>query len=199
MLSCLSPPAAVFMRWSVRGWGDLYKQVTCPEMCVERRAGEDPVAALWPSPTLWAGGTFLQCEALTAPTLALDGPGALTASGHCLGAEGIKATPSLIRSHSWGQNVGLNQQLLLATVQMLPVGIGFTSGPTSCFDRLLKAWEPGAEAGWVCLLLCILHQLHTCLIWSVGSTLEWSPITPSDTLSSENITLLLVAIYIVFL
>lgn len=61
-------------------------------MCMERRA-EDPVAALWPSPTLWPGGTFLQCEALTASTLALDGPGVLTASGYCLGADSVKATP----------------------------------------------------------------------------------------------------------
>lgn len=55
--------------------------------------------------------------------------------------------PSLICSHSWGQNVVFNQQLLLATVQMLPVGIGFSSGPTSCFNGLAEAWESDVEAG----------------------------------------------------
>lgn len=58
-----------------------------------------------------------------------------------------KPLPSLIYSHSWGQNVGFNQQLLLATVQMLPVGTAFSSGPTSRFNRHLKAWELGVEAG----------------------------------------------------
>lgn len=54
-----------------------------------------------------------------------------------------KPLPSLINSHSWGQNVVFNQQLLLATVQMFPVGIGFSSGPATCFNRLVKAWEAG--------------------------------------------------------
>lgn len=30
---------------------------------------------------------------------------------------------------------------------MLPVGTAFSSGPTSRFNRHLKAWELGVEAG----------------------------------------------------
>lgn len=62
-----------------------------------------------------------------------------------LGAESIKATPQPDLQPQLGSK--FNQQLLLATVQMLPVEIWFSSGPTSHFNGLLKAWEPGVEPG----------------------------------------------------
>lgn len=148
--------------------GSPYKQVTNIVLkCAWRGEQEGTLWLLFGSvPLSGQGGHFCSVTSLTAPTRALDGAGALTAPGHCVRAESIKATPpqplpSLICSHSWGQNTGFNQQLLLAPVQMLPVGIGFSSGPTSCFNGLVKAWKSGVEAGWVCLLVHILHQLHT--------------------------------------
>lgn len=64
--------------------------------CLSHSLGREDISALW--------GT------LTSPALALDGLGALRASGHCLRAS--KPLLGLICAHSWGQNAGFNQQLL---------------------------------------------------------------------------------------